>query len=119
MPWVILVVAGLLEVAWSLGLKFTEGFTKPLPSIGTAAAIVGSMLLLAQAARTLPIGTAYAVWVGIGVVGAAVGGVVLFHEAMPPSRLFFLLLLVVAIVGLKLTAPTEPSAISPTTRQGT
>jgi quaternary ammonium compound-resistance protein SugE len=107
MAWFVLVVAGLLEVVWSLGLKFTEGFTRPLPSVLTAAAIAGSMVLLARAARTLPIGTAYAVWVGIGVVGAAVGGVVLFREAMPPVRAAFLGLLVVSIVGLKLTATAE------------
>lgn len=105
MPWFVLVLAGLLEVVWSLGLKYTHGFTRPMPSAVTAAAIVSSMLLLARAARTLPIGTAYAVWVGIGVVGAAIGGVVLFDEAMPPLRAAFLALLVLSIVGLKLTAP--------------
>lgn len=103
MAWFVLVVAGVLEVVWSLGLKSTEGFTRPLPSVLTGGAIVGSMVLLARAARTLPIGTAYAVWVGIGALGAAVGGVVLFGEAMPPLRAVFLALLVVAIVGLKLT----------------
>ncbi len=105
MAWLVLIVAGLLEVVWSLGLKYTQGFSRPLPSVITGAAIVGSMLLLAQAARTLPIGTAYAVWVGIGVLGAAIGGVLLFHEPLPPSRIVFLALLVVAIVGLKLTSP--------------
>ncbi len=104
MAWFVLIVAGLLEVVWSLGLKYTRGFTRPVPSVVTAAAIVASMLLLARAARTLPIGTAYAVWVGIGTVGAALGGVVLFDEAMPPLRLLFLALLVAAIVGLKLTS---------------
>jgi quaternary ammonium compound-resistance protein SugE len=100
----LLVVAGLLEVAWALGLRATQGFTRPLPSLLTATAIVASMLLLARAARTLPIGTAYAVWVGTGVVGAAAGGVVLHDEPLSPLRLVFLLLLVGAIVGLKLTA---------------
>lgn len=107
MVWLILVVAGLLEVVWALGLKYTHGFTRPLPSVITAVAIVASMLLLARASRTLPIGTAYAVWVGIGAVGAAIGGVVLFHETMPPIRLVFLTLLVVSLIGLKLTA-TSP-----------
>jgi quaternary ammonium compound-resistance protein SugE len=105
MAWFVLLVAGVLEVVWSLGLKFTHGFTRPLPSVVTGAAIVGSMLLLARAAQTLPIGTAYAVWVGIGVVGATIGGVLLFGEAMTLPRLGFVALLVISIVGLKLTAP--------------
>lgn len=102
--WLVLIVAGLLEVVWSLGLKYTGGFTRLVPSAITGVAIVASMVLLAQAARTIPIGTAYAVWVGIGALGAAIGGVLLFDEAMPPLRLIFLALLVVAIVGLKLTS---------------
>lgn len=101
MAWLLLIVAGVLEVVWSLGLKFTSGFTRPVPSVITGTAIIGSMVLLARAARTLPIGTAYAVWVGIGVVGAAIGGVLLFDEAMPPLRIVFLALLVVSIVGLR------------------
>lgn len=106
MAWFILFVAGLLEVVWSLGLKTTHGFTRPVASLVTGLAIVLSLFLLARAARTLPIGTAYSVWVGIGAVGAAIGGVVLFDEAMPPQRLAFLLLLVASIIGLKLTSPT-------------
>ncbi len=105
MAWFVLVIAGLLEVVWSLGLKYTQGFTRPIPSAVTGAAIVASMVMLARAARTLPIGTAYAVWVGIGVVGATAGGVVLFGEAMTPWRVAFVALLVVSIVGLKLTSP--------------
>lgn len=104
MAWFILVVAGLLEVVWALGLKYTRGFTRPLPSVITVAAIVGSIFLLARAARTLPIGTAYGVWVGIGAVGAAIGGVMLFDEAIPPRRVLFLVMLLVAIIGLKLTS---------------
>jgi quaternary ammonium compound-resistance protein SugE len=104
MAYLVLILAGCLEVVWSLGLKYTHGFTRPLPSVVTASAIVASMYLLSHAARTLPIGTAYAVWVGIGVVGAAVGGVVLFDEAMPPLRIAFLVLLVVAVLGLGLTS---------------
>lgn len=107
MAWLVLIVAGALEVVWSLGLEYTQGFTRPLPSILTGTAIVASMLLLAHAARTLPIGTAYAVWVGIGVAGAAIGGAVLFGEPMPPLRIGFLALLLVAIVGLKLTSGTQ------------
>lgn len=104
MAYLVLILAGCLEVVWSLGLKYTDGFTRPLPSVLTGSAIVASMVLLSRAARTLPIGTAYAVWVGIGVVGAAIGGVVLFDEAMPPIRVAFLALLIVAIVGLGLTS---------------
>ncbi len=105
MPWVVLVIAGLLEVVWSLGLKLTQGFTKPLPTVVTLVALVASLLMLAHAVRTLPVGTAYAVWVGIGAAGAAIGGHFLLGEAMPPARLAFLSLLIVSIVGLKLTAP--------------
>lgn len=105
MAWFILFVAGVLEVVWSLGLKYTEGFTRPVPSAITGVAIVASMYLLSRAARTLPIGSAYAVWVGIGVIGTAIGGVILFGEAMPPLRMLFFGLLVVSIVGLRLTSP--------------
>ena len=104
MSWVLLVIAGLLETAWAIGLKYTEGFTRPIPSILTGGAIVASMVLLGLAAKSLPIGTAYAVWVGIGALGAAVLGMVLFHEPATPQRLFFLALLLVAIVGLKATS---------------
>lgn len=104
MSWVLLVIAGLLEVCWAIGLKYTEGFTRPIPSILTGGAIIASMVLLGMAAKTLPIGTAYAVWVGIGALGAAVLGMVLFHEPATPLRIFFLSLLLVAIVGLKATS---------------
>ena len=106
MAWFILVVAGLLEAFWAIGLKYTHGFTRPLPSILTIAGIVVSLLMLSIAARTLPIGTAYAVWVGIGAAGAATLGIFLLHEPATPSRLFFLALLLIAIIGLKLTTPT-------------
>ena len=104
MAWILLVVAGLLEVCWAIGLKYTDGFTRPLPSVLTGAAIVASMVLLSAAARTLPIGTAYAVWVGIGAAGAAILGMVLFGEPATPLRLAFLGLLVVSVLGLKLAA---------------
>lgn len=105
MAWVYLVVAGLLEVGWAIGLKYTEGFTRPVPTVLTAAAIAASMGLLGLAARTLPIGTAYAVWVGIGAVGTAVLGMALFGEPRTAGRLFFLLLLTASLVGLKLSTP--------------
>lgn len=104
MAWTLLIIAGLLETGWAVGLKYTQGFTRPLPSVLTALGIVGSMYLLSVAARTLPIGTAYGVWVGIGALGAALLGIVLFGEAATPSRLFFLALLLVSIIGLKATS---------------
>ncbi len=103
MVWCVLIVAGLLEVVWSLGLKYTQGFTRLWPSIGTGVAIVVSIILLAHAARSVPIGTAYAVWVGIGVIGATIGGVVLFGEPMTAVRMALLATLVGCIAGLKLT----------------
>ena len=105
MPWLYLIIAGILEVGWAIGLKYTDGFTRPLPSILTASAIVVSMLLLSLAARTIPIGTAYAIWVGIGAVGAAVLGIILFDEPKNGGRIFFLILLLVALIGLKATTP--------------
>lgn len=104
MPWVVLVVAGLLECGWAIGLKYTHGFTKPVPSVITVVLLVASVGALSWAARTLPIGTAYAVWVGIGAVGAAILGIFLFGEPATAPRLFFLALMLVAIVGLKATA---------------
>lgn len=104
MAWLMLIVAGVLEAGWAIGLKYTHGFTRPIPSILTGAAIVVSMVLLSMAARTLPIGTAYAVWVGIGALGAMILGIILLGEPATPIRLFFLFLLLVAIVGLKFTA---------------
>lgn len=106
-PWIVLCVAGLLEAGWAMGLKLTEGFTKPLASVLTIAAIIASMWLLGIAARELPIGTAYATWVGIGATGAALGGALLLGEQMTWPRAAFLALLVVSIIGLKLTAPSS------------
>jgi quaternary ammonium compound-resistance protein SugE len=103
MAWLLLIIAGLLEAAWAVGLKYTEGFTKPWPSLLTVAGIAASMVMLAQAARTLPIGTAYAVWVGIGAAGAALLSMALHGESAHPARLFFLALLLVSIMGLKAT----------------
>jgi quaternary ammonium compound-resistance protein SugE len=103
-PWIYLFAAGLLEVCWAIGLKYTDGFRRPMATVLTVAAMVASMWLLGVAARALPIGTAYAVWVGIGATGAAILGVVLFREPLTAARAAFLVLLVVSIVGLKLTA---------------
>ncbi|MFF4280578.1 DMT family transporter [Streptomyces kronopolitis] len=104
MAWILLLVAGLLEVGWSVGMKYTDGFTRWWPSVWTGAGIVASMLLLSYAARTLPIGTAYGVWVGIGAAGAAVAGMVLLGEPATAARIFFVALLLVAVVGLKATS---------------
>ncbi|MEU3112363.1 DMT family transporter [Streptomyces albidoflavus] len=104
MAWILLLVAGLLEVGWSIGMKYTEGFTRLWPSVFTGAGIVASMVLLAQAARTLPIGTAYGVWVGIGAAGAAILGMLVLGEPATAARIFFVCLLIVAVVGLKLTS---------------
>lgn len=104
MAWVLLLIAGLLEVCWAIGLKYTDGFTKLMPSLFTLGTLALSMFLLAKAGQILPIGTAYGVWVGIGALGAAILGIVLFKESAAPARLVFLGLLLVSIIGLKLTA---------------
>ncbi len=103
-PWILLILAALLEICWAVGLKYTDGFRNPLPSLVVGIALISSIILLSWAARTLPIGTAYAVWVGIGALGTAILGIVLFGESASLPRLICLGMLVVAIVGLKLTA---------------
>jgi quaternary ammonium compound-resistance protein SugE len=100
-PWITLTIAGILEIGWAVGLKYADGFTKPLPSALTLVAMAASMWLLAQAARALPIGTAYAVWTGIGAVGTALLGMVLFGEPRTVLRLTCVVLIVAGIVGLK------------------
>lgn len=102
--WIALIIAGLFEICWAIGLKYTEGFTKLAPSVFTLITLALSMFLLARASQTLPIGTAYGVWVGIGALGAALLGIILFKEPATPSRLFFLGLLLVSIIGLKITS---------------
>ena len=104
MAWTYLFIAGVFEVMWAVGLKYTEGFTRLWPTVGTAAALIISMVLLALALRTLPIGTAYAVWTGIGAVGTAVAGVILFDEPADAARVACIALIVAGIVGLKLTS---------------
>ncbi len=102
--WAYLAIAGILEVCWAIGLKYTQGFTKLWPSLFTLTTLAASMFLLSKAAQTLPIGTAYAVWVGIGALGAAILGIVLFGESTAPLRLLFLALLCTSIIGLKFTS---------------
>ena len=102
MAWIILFVAGLLEIGWAVGLKYTEGFTRLWPTLGTAASLIASMGLLGVALRTLPLGTAYAVWTGIGTVGTAVLGIILFREPATATRLVCIALIVSGILGLRL-----------------
>ncbi len=102
MNWMLLVLAGLLEVGWAVGLKYTEGFSRLWPSVFTALAMVASFWLLSLALRSLPLGTAYGVWVGIGAVGTALAGMLLFHEPATPLKLASLVLVVAGIAGLKL-----------------
>lgn len=103
--WIMLAAAGLFEIVWAIGLKYADGFTKPVASTITIGAMIISMWLLAQAARDLPIGTAYAVWTGIGAVGAALLGIMLFQESANLMRIGCVALIVVGIVGLKLSTP--------------
>ena len=105
MNWFILVIAGLLEIGWAVGLKYTEGFTRFWPSVGTIASMIVSLGLLGIAMKTLPVGTAYAIWVGIGTVGTALLGMALMGESANPMRLASLLLIVIGIIGLKLATP--------------
>ncbi|EHB39340.1 multidrug resistance protein, SMR family [Salmonella enterica subsp. enterica serovar Infantis str. SARB27] len=104
MSWIILLIAGLLEVVWAVGLKYTHGFSRLTPSIITITAMVISMALLSWAMKTLPVGTAYAIWTGIGAVGAAITGILLLGESASPARLLSLGLIVAGIIGLKLSA---------------
>ncbi len=102
MNWIILFIAGLFEIAWAIGLKYTEGFSKLWPSVFTITSMIISMGLLAYSVKHLPIGTAYAIWTGIGAVGTAVLGIILFNESKELVRILFILLIVIGIVGLKL-----------------
>lgn len=104
MSWLILLIAGLLEVVWAIGLKYTHGFTRLMPSLITVTAMVASVVLLSWAMKTLPVGTAYAIWTGIGAVGAAVAGIVLLGESASVERILSLCLIVAGIIGLKLSA---------------
>ncbi|MDZ4297827.1 MAG: quaternary ammonium compound efflux SMR transporter SugE [Moraxellaceae bacterium] len=104
MAWLVLLLAGILEVVWAVGLKYTDGFTKFTPSVITLTAMVASVVLLASAMKTLPMGTAYAVWVGIGAVGAVIMGVVLFDEPVTVLRIGSVGLVIAGIIGLKLAS---------------
>jgi len=103
MTWIILILAGLLEVAWAVGLKYTDGFSKPLPTVLTLAAMAGSVALLGLALRTLPLGTAYAIWTGIGTVGTVIFGIVVLNEPASALRVGCIAMIIGGIVGLKLS----------------
>jgi quaternary ammonium compound-resistance protein SugE len=105
MNWFILVLAGLFEIGWAIGLKYTEGFTRLLPTVGTIVAMIISLGLLGIAMRSLPVGTAYAVWVGVGAVGTVILGIVLLGEPANPLRLISVGLIIAGIIGLKLATP--------------
>ncbi len=111
MAWIVLVVAGLLEIGWAVGLKYTDGFTRLWPTLATLIALVASMGLLGVALRTLPLGTAYAVWTGIGSVGTAILGIILFREPATMLRLLCIGLIVAGIVGLKIATSSSPSGV--------
>lgn len=104
MAWIILVVAGVFEIGWAIGLKYTEGFTRPWPTLGTVLSMVVSLWLLGIAMKSLPVGTAYSVWVGVGAVGTVILGIVLLGEPANAARLVSVALIVAGIVGLKLSA---------------
>ncbi|HXE14193.1 MAG TPA: multidrug efflux SMR transporter [Bryobacteraceae bacterium] len=103
-PWVLLFIAGLFEMGWALGIKYANGFTRPWPTAITVVSLIASMAFLGIAVRTLPLGTAYAIWTGIGTVGIAIAGILLFQEPATALRIGFIALIVVGILGLKLTA---------------
>lgn len=105
MSWAFLFIAGLFEAAWAIGLKYTEGFTKLYPSIFTVACMILSFYFLSQALKTLPIGTGYAIWTGIGIIGTTVLGILLFNESLDPGRVLCILLIFSGVLGLKLISP--------------
>jgi quaternary ammonium compound-resistance protein SugE len=107
MAWLLVLVSGLLEVGWAMGLKLSQGFTRPWPTALTLAGMIASFVLLSIAVRTLPLSTAYAVWVGIGAVGSAIVGIAVFDESPSPARIACLALVVIGIVGLKLTTASR------------
>ncbi len=104
MAWVYLIVAGVFEIIWAVGLKYTQGFTRLWPSVWTIAAMLASFFFLAQAVKTIPVGTGYAIWTGIGAVGTAALGIILFSESASLARLCCIGLIVAGIIGLKLTS---------------
>jgi quaternary ammonium compound-resistance protein SugE len=117
MAWICLLIAALFEVIWAVGLKFTVGLTRIWPSVFTVLASIVSFVLLAQATKTLPVGTSYAIWTGIGAAGTAVLGILWFGESASTARLVCIALIVIGVVGLKLNTPAEHPGGQPPTRQ--
>lgn len=108
LPWILLLIAGLLEVVWAVGLKYTQGFTRLWPTVFSVAAMLGSFLLLARVMQTLPLSISYTVWVGIGAVGTVIAGVALFHERLGAMQVVCIVLIGLGIVGLKASTPSAP-----------
>lgn len=104
MEWIYLLLAGLLEVGWAVGLKYTDGFSRPLPTAATVVGMIASVFFLALAVQTIPLGTGYAIWTGIGAVGTVLLGIVLFHESAAGPRLVFIAIILLGILGLKMTS---------------
>jgi len=105
MAWINLIIAGVFEIGWAIGLKYTQGFTRILPSLATVGAMIVSFALLSRALKTIPVGTAYAVWTGIGATGTAILGMVLFGESRDVLRVFCILMIIAGVVGLKIVSP--------------
>ena len=118
MAWVVLIVAGIFEIGWAVGLKYTNGFSRPWPVFGTVVALIVSVALLGLAVRTLPLGSAYAVWTGVGTVGTAILGILLFREPATAARLFCIALIVAGIIGLKLTSVSSVGTVIPDSMVG-
>lgn len=112
-PWLLLIVAGLLEVVWATTLKMTESWTRLWPSVGTLAAMIASFVLLARAMQKLPAGTSYAVWVGIGAVGTVIAGAILYKERIGIPQIICVALIIAGIIGLKLATPSAPGTSTP------
>lgn len=104
MKWLLLVIAGLLEMCWAVGLKYSQGFTKLMPSVFTIVGMIASFYFLSLALRSLPLGTAYAIWTGIGTVGTVILGIILFKEPVDPIRLIFIGVIIIGIIGLKIVS---------------
>ena len=109
MAWLLLFLAGLLEVAWAIGLKYADGFRRPVPSVLTVIGMIASFWVLSQAVRTIPIGTGYAIWTGIGAAGTAILAMILFKEPATLARFLYLALIIAGIIGLRLSSPTGTS----------
>jgi len=105
MAWINLIIAGVFEIGWAIGLKYTQGFTRILPSLATVGAMIVSFALLSRALKTIPVGTAYAVWTGIGATGTAILGMVLFGESRDVLRVFCIFMIISGVVGLKIVSP--------------